>query len=184
MEIGHQFGDRTVDKYARAAAADVRQQLEAGRYLRASFSAAHYVALSGKTAWPPDDQERMALALREETELRLEANDEATAAWRAGYYRLLTGEDVSPRELLARLRNAVRPGKVQADTGRRLFVAGEAADFLLLGGFPFWDRAELQQMLDAIAEDFKVCARQGDEVMAADRLMVYKLLAEGIFPAA
>jgi len=179
MEIGRRFGDRTVDKYARSAAADVRQQLEAGRYLRASFSAAHYVVLSGKTAWSAEEQERMSAALREETQLRLDADDEATAAWRAAYDRMLTGEQIWPEATLFRLRNAVVPGKVQADTGRRLLVAGEAADYLLLGGFPFWDQLELEQMLAAITEDFNVCARRGDDVMAADRLVVYKLLAEG-----
>src|SRR5205823_9587398 len=87
VEIGRRFGDRTVDKYARASAADVRQQLVAGRYLRASFSAAHYVVLAGKAAWTPEEQDRMSAALREETQLRLDANDETTAAWRAAYDR-------------------------------------------------------------------------------------------------
>ena len=182
MEIGRRFGERTVDKYARAAAADVKQQLEAGRYLRASFSAAHYVVLSGKTAWTSEEQERMSAALREETELRLAANDEATAAWRAAYDRMLTSEQAWSEAVLFRLRNAVAPGKVQADAGRRLFVAAEAADYLLLGGFPFWDQSELDHMLAAITEDFNVCARRGDDIMAADRLVVYKLLAEGAHP--
>jgi len=178
MEIGRQFGHLTLDKYARAAAADARRQLADGRYLRAAYSAALHVALTGKTAWPEEDQAKMAGALREETRLRLEAGDAPTAALRAAYDRMLTGEQPWSPEVFFQLRQAVQPGTVLADTGRRTFVAAEAADYVLLGGAPFWTPEELDQMLASVRADFDLHARKGDEVMAADRLVVFKLLLD------
>ena len=178
MEIGRQFGDRTLDKYARAAAADARRQLADGRYLRAAYSAALHVALTGKTAWSAEDQAKMSAALREEAQLRLEAGDYPTAALRAAYDRMLTSEQPWSPEVFFRLRQAAQPGAVLAGTGRRIFVAAEAADYLLLGGAPFWTPEELDQMLASVREDFNLHARKGDDVMAADRLAVFKLLLD------
>jgi hypothetical protein len=60
---------------------------------------------------------------------------------------------------------------------RRVWFAGQAADYHLLSGNAFWTAAELQTMLDAVRDDFVLRLRNGDRLMAADRVVLYKVLA-------
>lgn len=56
--------------------------------------------------------------------------------------------------------------------------AGQAANYCLLTGGRLWNDAEVRLMLDAVRDDFVVRLRSGDKLMAADRVVLYKILAE------
>jgi hypothetical protein len=56
--------------------------------------------------------------------------------------------------------------------------AGRVADYVLLGGWPFWTRKELALMLAGLREDFGAALRSQDPTMIADRLARFRVLAE------
>jgi hypothetical protein len=61
---------------------------------------------------------------------------------------------------------------------QRVWFAGQAADFYLLSGARYWTPEELDLMLKSAREDFAIRLRSGDKLMAADRVVLYKVLAQ------
>jgi hypothetical protein len=179
VNLDELFGEGTLKTLVLTTAEDARTHLGAGHPLRAALSAAHCVQIGGQRLWGDADQQRMADALKEDVEARLKSADDTTAAWRAGYLKMLTGETPWPDDELARLVRAVAP-REGPRPWRRVWFAGQAADYLLLSGETFWTNDELRMMLDAAREDFVVRLRSGDKLMAADRVVLYKVLAESL----
>ncbi|HXH21014.1 MAG TPA: hypothetical protein VNN10_03215 [Dehalococcoidia bacterium] len=178
MQFEELFGEATLKTLALATAEDARLHLVAGHPLRAAFSAAHSFQIAGQRSWSEDDQSRMERALKDEVKARLRSGDDTTAAWRAGYLILLGARPEWQEEDLRRMVRAVSPrGSVRAWT--RMWFAGQAADYLLLTGTTFWTPEDLRRMLDAVREDFALRLRNGDKLMAADRVVLYKVLAAG-----
>ena len=176
MEYSELFGEGTLKTLAIATAEDASAHLRAGHPLRAAFSAAHCVQILGGPQWPPEVTGRMVAALKEEVDARLRSGDDTTAAWRAGYLRLLTGDAPWSEGDVARLVAAVAP-REGLRPWRRVWFAGQAADYHLLSGDVFWNASELRTMLDAVRDDFVLRLRNGDRLMAADRVVLYKVLS-------
>jgi hypothetical protein len=179
VDLGEEFGEAIVRDLALASAEDARRRLAEGHLLRAAFSAAHHVQLTGDRPWPEEDQRRMCAALAEEARRLLASGDGATAARRASYLRMLGCGDPWSEDERSRLREAARPPQGLRAWAKAWF-AGQAADWHLLSGETFWDRAQLEAMLAAVREDFALRLREGDKVMAADRLALYRVLAESL----
>jgi hypothetical protein len=167
------FGDGVFAKYGNAALDDAKTQLALSRYLRAAPAAALGAFLAGKKPWSAEEDSAMAEALWEELVRRLEAGDLVTAASRGGHLRLLAGDVAWPESVEATLREAVKPTLASGQSWRRAYVATLATDYLRLGGSACWDATALDQMLAAVAEDFQVCVKRGDALMAAERLAQY-----------
>ena len=176
MDLDELFGEGTLKTLALATAEDAKAHLAAGHPLRAAFSAAHCIQISGQRGWSDAEHERMAAALKEDVQARLKSADDTTAAWRAGYLSMLTGDSPWPDADRARLARGVSP-KESFRPWQRVWFAGQAADYYLLTGETFWTDADLRIMLDAVRDDFVVRLRGGDKLMAADRVVLYKLLA-------
>lgn len=175
-DLGELFGEGTLKTLAIATAEDVKAHLAAGRPLRAAFSAAHCVNLAPKPPWARSDHDLMASVLREEVEDRLRSLDDVTAAWRAAYLRMLTGEDSWTDAERARMLRAMAP-PASLRPWKRVWFAAQAADYLLLGGSPYWSANELDQMLQAVRDEFVLRIRNADKLMAAERVVLYKVLA-------
>ena len=177
MDLIELFGEANLKTLALATSEDARAHLEEGRPLRAAFSAAHFVKLTGRRAWTIEQHQELAGALYDEVMGRLKAGDDTAAAWRAGYLRLLTGDLPWSDSNLSRLIRAVTP-KRDLRPWKRVWFAGQAADYRLLSGETFWDASQLDQMLQAVREDFAIRLRNGDRLMAADRVVLYMVLSE------
>jgi hypothetical protein len=177
------FGEANLKTLAITTSEDAKGHLRAGRPLRAAFSAAHYVHLTRRRTWTEDEHQAMGEALFDDVISRLRAADDSTAAWRAAYLRMLTGAMPWSDSDLGRLIRAATP-KPGLRPWRRVWFAGQAADYFLLSGETFWDRAQLGQMLTAAREDFAVRLRSGDRLMAADRVVLYMVLDESADRAA
>lgn len=178
--LEQEFGTGVVGRYAAVAAEDARQRLAARHYLRAAFSAAHYVVLTGDRAWSDEDHERMAGALLEDVSAGLHARDDLIAAWRAAYYVMLTRQRPWPPAELERLARTVETTLRGTGEWDSVSFAGRAADFFLLGGEPFWGKEELPRMLATVRQDFGLAITNRDEVMAADRLALYRVLLDSL----
>ncbi len=176
MDLAELFGDGTLKTLAIATAEDTKQHLAAGHPLRAAFSAAHHVQIAGQYPWSDEEHRLMADALVEEVRSRLKSADDTSAAWRAGYLRMLTGWDPWSDDDRARMAKAVAP-KEGLRPWKRVWFAGQAADYFLLTGEGFWDDAQLDQLLEGVRDDFVIRLRNGDRLMAADRVVLYKVLA-------
>jgi hypothetical protein len=178
--LEREFGTGVVERFATVAAEDVAHHLAERRYLRASVSAAHYVVLTDSKAWPDEDQRRLAEVLLEEVGHSLEARDDLIAAWRASYYVMLTGQRPWTETERDRLASTVETTLAGIRGWDSVSFAGRAIDFMLLGGRPFWNRDELAQMLAAVREDFGSSLKNRDELKAADRLALYRLLVDSL----
>lgn len=176
MDLNELFGEGTLKTLAIAAGEDARAHLAAGHPLRAAFSAAHCAQLTPQRPWDDSDQTRMVEALSEEVQARLRSADDTAAAWRAGYLRLLGGEPAWTEADLDRMVRAVSPRK-GLRPWRRVWFAGQAADYHLLTGSVFWTEEELATMLETVRDDFVLRLRNADRLMAADRVVLYKVLA-------
>jgi hypothetical protein len=176
VELIDLFGEANLKTLALATSEDAKEHLAAGRPLRAAFSAAHFVHLTQRRTWSVDQHQEMAGALFDEVAGRLKALDDTTAAWRAGYLRMLTGDLPWSDSDLGRLVRAVTP-KPGLRPWTKVWFAGQAADYHLLSGDAFWDESELAQMLASAREDFALRLRTGDKLMAADRVVLYMVLA-------
>ncbi|HEY7269198.1 MAG TPA: hypothetical protein VH951_05180 [Dehalococcoidia bacterium] len=170
------FGEANLKTLALATSEDAKAHLAAGRPLRAAFSAAHYVHLTRRRTWTEDEHQSMGEALFDDVVSRLRAGDDTTAAWRAAYLRMLTGAMPWSDSDLGRLIRAATP-KPGLRPWSRIWFAGQAADYYLLSGETFWDAPQLQLMLTSAREDFAVRLRGGDKLMAADRVVLYMVLA-------
>ena len=179
MDLVDLFGEANLKTLALATLEDARDHLLAGRPLRAAFSAAHYVQLADRRGWTDAEQEEMARALIDEVRARLKAGDATAAAWRAGYLRLLTGALPWTEAEWRRMVAAVLP-RPDLRPWKRVWFAGQCADYHLLTDQAFWDRAQLSQMLAAVREDFALRLRRGDKLMAADRVVLYKVLGQSL----
>jgi hypothetical protein len=173
------FGDANLKTLALATSEDAKAHLAAGRPLRAAFSAAHFVHLTGQRTWSQDEHQLMGEALLDEVRSRLKAGDDTTAAWRAGYLRMLTGAMPWGDSDLGRLTRAVTPRRELRPWGK-VWFAGQAADYYLLSGETFWNRDELSLMLKTVRDDFAVRLRSGDKLMAADRVVLYIVLGSSM----
>ena len=176
MDLIDLFGEANLKTLAIAAGEDAKAHLAAGRPLRAAFSAAHYVHLTNRRTWTEDEHQTMGEALYDDVVSRLRAADDSTAAWRAAYLRMLTGAMPWSDSDLGRLIRAATP-KPALRPWQRVWFAGQAADYFLLSGETFWDERQLGLMLGAAREDFAVRLRNGDRLMAADRVVLYMVLA-------
>jgi hypothetical protein len=181
VNLDELFGEATLKTLAIATAEDAVRHLAAGHPLRAAFSAAHCYQISGRMAWNAEQQVAMEQALEGEVASRLRSTDDTAAAWRAGYLIMLGGRSSWPEPDFSRLIRAVSP-KGSARPWTRMWFAGQAADYYLLTRSVFWTPEELRLMLDAVRDDFVVRLRNGDRLMAADRVVLYKVLAESAGP--
>jgi hypothetical protein len=179
MDLTELFGEANLKMLGLAAAEDAKAHLAAGHPLRAAFSAAHHVVIARQRAWSDADQARMTEALEDEIASRLRAADDTTAAWRAGYRVMLTGTVPWSDPELARLIQAVTP-RPDLRPWKRLWFAGQAADYHLLTGGVFWDEGQLALMLTAVRDDFGLRLRNGDKLMAADRVVLYMVLGKSL----
>jgi hypothetical protein len=183
VNLDELFGEATLKTLAIATAEDAAKHLAAGHPLRGAFSAAHCYQISGRMAWSADHQVAMERALEDEVASRLRSTDDTAAAWRAGYLIMLGGRSAWPEPEFGRLVRAVTP-KGNTRPWTRMWFAGQAADYYLLTRSVFWTPEELHSMLDAVREDFVVRLRNGDRLMASDRVVLYKVLAESLRPRA
>jgi hypothetical protein len=142
------------------------------------LSAAPYVFLTGKLAWADDEQARMAGALQEEVERGLANGDDLTAAWRASYLYLLTEGRPWRADHSQRLLDAIQLTLGGARSWDHPSYAGRVADYVMLGGQPYWTAEQLDLMLFALREDFGTSLKNQDATMTADRLARYRILAE------
>jgi hypothetical protein len=108
VDLAELFGEGT-KTLAIATAEDAKHHLAAGHPLRAAFSAAHHVEISGQRSWTDAEQRLMADALVQEVRSRLKAGDHTAAAWRAGYLRTLTGRSPWSERDRTRMAAAVAP---------------------------------------------------------------------------
>ena len=178
MDIEKEFGEGAIARFANPAAVEADVHLAASRYLRAALSAAPYVFLAGKLAWPDTSQQHMADALYEEVERALESGDDLTAAWRASYLYLLTGRLPWRADDLGLMLEAVSLTLKGAQSWGHPSYAGRVADYIILGGKPFWTPEQLDLMLAALREDFGASLRSQDRTLTADRLARFRILAE------
>jgi hypothetical protein len=164
MDLNELFGEGTLKTLALATAEDAKSHLAAGHPLRAAFSAAHCIQISGQQSWGDDEH----------------------GAWRRLSKRmsgaLSRGHD---RRLARGLQHAHR-SSAWSDAGRLarrrrrasgLDASGSRTDLNYYPGETFWTDAELRLMLEAVRDDFVVRLRGGDKLMAADRVVLYKVLA-------
>jgi hypothetical protein len=178
LDLDQEFGEGAVAHFATPAAAEAIAHIATGRHLRAAISAAPYVFLTAKPAWSDADQQRMADVLQEEVERGIANGDYLTAAWRAPYVYLLTGNRPWRADDAQRLLDAVSLTLGGAQSWDHPSYAGRVADYLILGGRPFWTPEQLDLMLAALREDFGTSLKNQDATMIADRLARFRILAE------
>lgn len=170
------FGVEAVNRCAAAAEADATRRIAASDVLAATFSAAHSVRLTGRTTWTGGEQQRMASELADETRRQLDAGRDTQAAERAALLQMLSGQFPWTEEEASRLRNALSHLAGTESVYHSVSVADQVADFLLLSGQPFWSEDEFREMRKAVIADFEDCLARGDEVLAADRLVIFDVL--------
>ncbi len=170
------FVAEVVNAGGAAAAADAVRRIGANDFLAAAFSAAHSVRLTARTAWTSSDQERMVAELSDEVALALRAEHDASAAKRAALLVVLSGQFPGSEEEVGRLRKALSTMVGTGQVYRSVSVADQVADYLLLGGQPFWSEDEFRDMRAAVIADFEDCMSRGDHVLAADRLAIFDVL--------
>jgi hypothetical protein len=130
-------------------------------------------------AWSEAEQAAMESALAEEMSLRLKARDDLTAAWRGAYLYMLGRKrpwSLGERE---RMLDAVQVAMSGTQAWDSVSFVDKAADFLLLGGRPYWGEAEKERMLAAVKASMAQSMKERDFVMAADRLALYAVIADG-----
>jgi hypothetical protein len=93
---------------------------------------------------------------------------------------MLTGQRPWPETERDRLASTVETTLAGIHGWDSVSFAGRAIDFTLLGGRAFWNREELAQMLAAVREDFGSSLKNRDELKAADRLALYRLLVDSL----
>jgi hypothetical protein len=170
------FGEDVVTKMAAAAATDAAKHIAAGDYLTAAYSASHHVRLAGERPWGEGAQNNMMAMLRSEIVEDLTLNRDASAASRAATYEMLTSEIPWTAEEVLRMHEALSAVPERPDAYSELSVVDQMADFLVLGGRPFWKEDEFHEMRRAAIVDFQHQIEAGEEALAADRVAFIDVL--------
>jgi hypothetical protein len=174
------FGAELVARLAAAAAKDASEHITAGQYLTAAFSAAHHVRLSGERPWGDDSQQLMAAQLQTEIEQDLSEKHDASAASRAATYQMLTDTVPWGPAEVERMYAALKVIPETPGAYANLVIVDQMADYLILGGEPFWTEDEYQEMRRTAIVDFQHQMDAKKEALAADRLAFIDVLQQGI----
>lgn len=173
------FGREVVDRYGSAAGEDARYHIGRGDFGAAGYSAAHAVRL-GRRDWTDVEQTHIADHLRAEVEKLLGVSHDAEAAPLAACHAMLTGLAPWSDSELERLRQALSDLPSGLEPYSSVAEADKLADYLLLGGAPFWSVEEFQDLRRATIVDFEHCVERNDGVLAADRLAIFDVIEEAI----